>query len=241
MRSSLAKCCFPLLFATEIIVAPYAFADGIYVTEDLKHARFEHTVIILNEEQIKDVERLRQVVLTDEQMKPLRAIYGKTPNKLTILSSRWAMCTCDVGAYGIWCRVGELDIPHSSLRAQEEMDEYFAEYSIEETGGNDSSADEGEPADDGYAFVGEHIIMDSKGEMYLNGIRISEEELRKIIDEVSSSAVRARDICRYIDFDLPPPISEEVDKNIYEIVQRTNAYCKERNVEFSAIGMLESE
>jgi len=239
MKACLGKCCFPLLFAAEMITTSPALADGIYVTEDLKHARFEHMVIHLNEEQIKDVERLRQVVLTEEQMKPLKAIYEKSPNRLTILSSRWADCTCDVGAYAIWCRVGEIDVPHSSLRTQEAMDRYFAEYPLDVNSDYDENS-AGEPGEEEYAFVGEHIIVDSKGDMYLGGIRISEEDLKKVIDEIGLTEVRAREVCRYIDFDLPPPINEEVDKSIYDFLQRTKAYCKEKNVEFSAIGMLES-
>ncbi len=232
MKPAFVRRCPFLLFAATIMATTTALADGISVTEDLKHARGEHTVIVLDSAQIRDVERLREVVLSDEQLRLLRAVYEKTPRKLVVLSSRWNDCTCGIGVFGIWCRVGELDVPHSRLRAQEYWDKYLEE-NRQESERNDSRFDE----DDNWASVGKAIILDSQGDMYLDGKWISEGELRRLIDEISSSEVHAKRVSRYIYFDLPPPISEAVDKRIRELLQRTNTYCKTKQVELSAVGM----
>lgn len=236
MRACFLKRVVALVIVLEMIVAAPVFADEIRVSEDLKHATGDHTVIVLNEEQIKDVERTRQVVLTDEQLKPLKAIYEKTPNKLEVLSSRWELCTCGVEFYGIWCRVGELDVTHSYLKSMKESDEYRKKNPPQEIEKVDSDLDGGDEQasdyweEEGYLDVGRHIILDSRGDMYLDGKRISEEQLRAEIDEVRAIEAPDKEVSYFISFDTPPPISEDIDKRIHNLIDRVNAYCKEKDV-----------
>jgi hypothetical protein len=208
-----------LAVLAKMTLTPPVCAEGISVTSDLKHARGNHTVFVLNETQIKDVERNRQVVLTDEQLKPLRGICAKIPRKLKVLSSRYDGCTCLIKNYGIWCRVGELDVPHKDLSPEGE-NEQPVEY-----------------WEDDYISISRTIILDSQGDMYLDAKKLSEDQLRAEIDEVSSTEVESgKEVSRTIWFDTPPPINEDVDNKIRNLIDQTKAYCKGKDVSFYAIG-----
>ena len=209
-----------------------AFADGIYVTKDLKHVVEDHTVIRLDKKQIKDVERLREVVLTEEQIKPLKAIYGNVPHKLSVLSSRWDSCTCDLGVYAIWCRVGEIDIPHSSLEGQKMLDEYYEKNPPSKTEATKTTNESSK-----YAFIGKSLILDSQGNMYLDGKEIAEGELLSMVDDISKQQVPGKEATRYIYLDIPPPINEAIDEKIFNLTERIEAHCVKSNVEFWALGI----
>ena len=210
-----------------------AFADGIYVTKDLKHVDGDHTVIRLDKKQINDVERLRDVVLTEEQIKPLKAIYENVPHKLPVLSSRWDSCTCGFGVYAIWCRVGEIDIPHSSLEIQKMLDEHYEKNPPSKTKATKSTVKESSK----YVAIGKSLILDSQGNMYLDGKEIIEDELLSMVDDISKQDVPGKEVTRYIYLDIPPPINKAIDEKIFNLTERIEAHCVQRNVHFRALGI----
>ena len=231
----------PSVFLLIPLFAVLAAADGIYVTEDLKHVRGKHTTIILNESQILDVEQRREIVLTEAQLEPLRAIYKKTPNKLIVVSSRWDSCTCGMGIYAIWCRVGELDVPHSSLEGAKSMDEYYENNPVAEPeDGDPILTDEidssGFRENERYIFAGRSLILDSKSDMHFEGERVTESELRSLIDKISKVEGKGKRVRRYISFDVPPPIGPEIDEKVLGLIKSTRTYCEQKNVNFYAMG-----
>jgi hypothetical protein len=208
-----------------------SYSDGIYVTKDLKHVFGPHITMNLSKQQTQDVEQKRTVELSDDQLMLLREIYDKIPKKLPVLSSRWDSCTCDLGVYAIWCRPGEIDIPHSSIQAQKELDEY-----IESNPAENAKADNDSDAGDSQ-HVGESIILDSKADMFIAGRLVTEREVYRVIDKLSTKQVKASRVYRSLFLDLPPPIDNIVDQRIEELVDRLEQYSKKKGVEFWALGL----
>ena len=204
-------------------------ADGIRVTKDLKHVDGPHTVIKLTKEQILAVERKRTVLLTAKQLKPLQSLYNKLPRKWAILTSRWDDCTCGIELFAVWCRTGELDVLHDRVMAEKFIQK--ANLDTDKDSHPSNSASNSEEMS-GPKFISENIIIDSKGDMFLNGSRISEQKLRKTIDKMAD----VKDVERYISFDPPPPISDEIDARILQTLTQFAEYAANKNVNLSAIG-----
>lgn len=208
---------------------PYAYADGIPVSPDRKSLTQDHYTVVLAPSQVVEVERLRTVTLTDSQLRPLVAVYEKFPRTLEVISSRWDSCTCGMGAYAIWCRPGEVAVPWYALEFQEAQDDYDAANPVEE---NLDAANE-----DGRVYVQFDINIDSEGLMYLEGEAVTEEKLEKLIDDaVGNGKSTPRTEC-FVNLDIPPPIDDETDARIRELSKRIGDFCKERQVNFWALGI----
>lgn len=219
-----------LLSLTLLCIPSLSYPDGIYVTKDLKHVLGTHTILSLSKRQVRDVEQKRKVTLSDNQLMRLGEMYDKIPRMLTVLSSRWDSCTCGLGLYAIWCRPGEIDIPHSGIQAQKESDEYMKshpERAHEEQNSNDSDTQ----------FVSEKVVLDSKAEMFIAGKLITEKSMHKLIDRLATKQVKASHVYRSLFLDIPPPINDKVDQKIKELVDRLEQFCKNKGVDFWAMGL----
>jgi hypothetical protein len=207
-----------------LVIPSICFSDGIQVTKDLKNVPGEHTTIKLSQKQMEDVEQRRTVELTTEQLNYLRKIYEKIPKKLTVLSSRWDSCTCGMGIYAIWCRPGEIDIPYSAVEQQKRMDEPSYKKDAEEDYETNTR-------------TGETIILDSQGQMFIEGKIITEKKMYAHIDGLSQKQTREKTIHQSVYLDIPPPINSEVDKAIKELVERLEKYSQNKGMNFWALGL----
>jgi hypothetical protein len=208
---------------------PYAYADGIPVSRDLKSVTQDHYTIVLTASQVPEVERLRTITMTDEQLRPLHAVYEKFPRTVEVVSSRWDSCTCGMGAYAIWCRPGEVYIPWYSAETQEAQDEYDAANPAEE----EPDAANG----DGRVFIEFGIKIDSQGLMYLDGKAVFEEKLMELVEEAVVDPNSTPPTECFVYLDIPPPIDDETDARIRELSERIGVFCKERRVNFWALGI----
>lgn len=193
-----------------------AIADGIYVTKDKRHAAGDHIVIKLTNDQVIDVEANRNLILTEEQHLVLTKMNLKFPRKLEILSSRWDDCTCGIAAYAIWCRVGEVDIPTHVIR-------HFDNAEV-----NDENEENGTKV--------LKAIMDSKGKMFVNGKMQTKKEIEALAVSLEKTFTSAQKMQTYITVDTPPPISEEVDHEIFKTLRELESFAMHNNVSFYAIG-----
>lgn len=210
-----------------------AFGDGIAVSEDRKHVTGQHTTIRLEGKQIDQVERLREVELTGKQIQSLQSIYPRAniPHKLEVLSSRYDSCTCGMGVYAIWCRPGEIDVPHSSLEAQKFLEAYEKEHP------SSKAEDDWDAAGRKEEYIVKQLILDSRGRMYLDGKDVQETELLAMIDEMHQRRAKSSRVWCSITLDVPPPIDKETDERIFQLSDRIEAYCHERRVDFWALGI----
>lgn len=198
--------------------------DGIPVARDFKSVTVESFTIQLNADQVKQVERLRKVTLTDAQSVPLLAIYDKCPRTIEVVSSRYGSCTCDFGLYAIWCRPGEIKIPHDSVASQKDQDEYDVESPTEE-----------EKVDpDSTRYEGESLIQDSEGNTYIDGKEIKEADILALIDAMYERQKQNDHLECYLNLDVPPPMNAATDTRVRELVKRLEAHCEKRSVNFWA-------
>ena len=203
-----------------------AVADGISVTQDRKHLTVPHTVLKLNEKQRNDVERLRTITLTRKQRAELEKLCPDIPKKFEVLSSRYDDCTCMMADYAIWCRIGEVDVPHGALasRAQmKEMQAQMAEFN------EDSDEDKSQGMAD---FVYETVIIDSNGKMFLNGKPLDQSGIENLLLDMKKKGLRST-LC----FDVPPPIDEASEQRIRQLVEQTGKLAEREGVDFFAIGL----
>ncbi len=201
-----------------LFVATTAAADGISVTPDKRHARGDHTVINLTKKQVRDVERARKVTLNGRQHALLQKMNANFPAALKVLTSRWDDCTCGLGAYAIWCRIGELDVPADVVKYYEKP---------EDEPDNETAADDRRTL---------KIVMDSRGKMYVKGKAVAENDIRRLGDKLQAARREGRVFKRYIVVDTPPPIDERVDRQVSSILERLNEYSKQKEINFHAIG-----
>jgi len=226
------KLSFSVLLSLMLLWIPArSYSDGIYVTEDRKHALGEHTTLKLTKSQIRDVEQRRTVILNESQLKQLRKLYGNMPKKLEVLSSRWDDCTCGMGIYAIWCRPGEIDIPHSRIEANREADAYTKEHP-NEVPDADWDAD-----DSSGQSKTERVIIDSKAAMFIGGKLISEKLMYERIDRLVATQAQTSSVSPAIFLDVPPPIDEKADQKIKTLIDRLEQYCRSKGVDFYAMGM----
>jgi hypothetical protein len=105
---------YRFVFLISLLTCPcQTLADGLPVSADKHHITVEHTVIKLTGTQRLEVERLRRLTLTQGQYAKLRTLSAFIPRTLRVLSSRHEDCTCGEGAIAVWCRSGEVDVPHN--------------------------------------------------------------------------------------------------------------------------------
>ncbi|MBI5525012.1 MAG: hypothetical protein HY897_01675 [Deltaproteobacteria bacterium] len=210
------SCCLVVLVGT--LFAATAFADGISVTEDLKHPKGKYYTIKLNSKQITDVERRRRVTLTKKQVKQFEKDYAGKGESYPVLSTRYDSCTCFVLRYVWWGTPGEVDIDERQVKA-------FAET---QTTGKEELAPEGDDTSSDPMFPWIHLIMDSKGSMFSEGAgkRLTEEDVVKILR--SYGKARGEKNCKVggLTFDTPPPIDPEFDKTMWAKLRRIMAVGK---------------
>jgi hypothetical protein len=209
--------CIIIIKLTLLLFSSNIFADGIPVSEDRKNLIVENITISLSPKQIDSVEKRRHVILTGSQLKRLREKYSKIPNKLSVLSSRYNDCTCDMGVYAVWTRPGKIQIPFGSIDAQKEMDSELQEDEKRDTK-EESSSDE----------LHKRIIFDSKGQMYIKGSLVTETMVKSIIDDLAQKASKAKDTASIM-FDTPPPINNTIDNKIMALSSRLEEYAKHNN------------
>lgn len=197
-----------------------AIADGIYVTKDKRHVAGKHQVVKLTKDQIIDVETRRNLVLTKEQHRMLTRIGSKFPRKLRILSSRWDDCTCGMPAYGIWCRVGEVDIPTNLIQR------YVRGKTSDEVGDYDPSEHSN----------GLDLIMDSKGTMSLNGKMVTQKEIEALANKQKHSSGPTEKMQVYISVDTPPPVNKTVDQEILNSLKALASFAERNSMSFHASG-----
>lgn len=220
-----------LLFLMLLCSPSPSYPDGIYVTKDLKHALGAHTTLSLSKKQARDVEQNRTVTLSDNQVMRLRDIYDKIPRRLTVLSSRWDSCTCGFGLYAIWCRPGEIDIPHSRIEAQKESEDYLKSHP------GDRASEEENSDDSDTRYISEKVVLDAKAEMFIAGKFVTEKRMYKLIERLATKQVKASHVYRSLSLDIPPPINDKVDQKIKELVDRLEQFCKKKGVDFWAMGL----
>jgi hypothetical protein len=207
------------------------FADGIYVTADLKHVQGPHTVLKLNEKQRNEVERLRTLTLTKKQRDELRKIYQNIPQKMEVLSSRYKDCTCMMGIYAVWCRVGEVDVPHSAMILQKDLEEYSKKKGI-------AQSDEDLNGDGAVGFVSEFINIDSRGKLFLKGKMLDQSALEKLLLNMKKKPAAEKP---QLDFDVPPPIDKATDERIQRLIDQTGKLCAREGINFYAMGLEPSD
>lgn len=213
----------PFLF----LLAMPARGEAIPVAPDRKSVTVDSFTITLNEAQVKQVEQRRKLTLTEDQMSPLRAICDTTPQTIDVVSSQYDSCTCGMGVYAIWCRLGQVEIPWSSVEA---------ELNQEAAGAEQPTAD-AKPEPDPGAHESTRVIIDAAGKLYLDGKERQEADVLALIDSLHERQKENDWVSWWITLDIPPPIDEATDTRIRELAARIEAHCKARNVGFWGLGI----
>lgn len=195
------------------------FGDGIPVTEDRRHLVGDHTVFALKQEQRLEVERRRQVTLTDEQVGVLRGICPRPPRRLEVISSRYDDCTCDLGPVGIWCRPGEIDIPHFLMRFASADDNAPVDKP-----GRATTREADEPA----ATPTETLILDSTGAVFRNGQAVTDDALEQVLKDLLQRP--APDEERWLLIRVPPPVDAATDLRIKEWFDGMELRCAKQKI-----------
>lgn len=203
--------------------------DGIPVAPDRKSVTVESFTIPLDEDQVKQVERLRIVTLSKEQLAPLVAIYDKVPPTIEVVSSRYDDCTCHLEVYGIWCRPGEIEVPKDRIAYKKYLDDYRAANPAQEEGTEHATAHEQ------YEFVG--LTLDSAGTIYRDGKTVEESEVMALIDAMYERRKQNDRLDCSVVLDTPPPIDEATDARIRELAKRIKTHCDARVIGFWAAGI----
>ena len=203
-------------------------ADGIPVAQDRKRLSVESVTLTLTTDQMRQVERHREVTLTEEQRAPLRVRFGKLPATLPAVSSRYNSCTCEMPLYAVWCRPGEVDLPVHCLADFKELaaqpDESLEE---EET---DATSD---------TFECLSIILDQAGLYYRDGKATSIEEIASEVEAMYQRRKKNEKLHCSVFLDTPPPINEFSDGAVREAVDVVNALFEKRYVALWAPGFIE--
>lgn len=212
-----------------LLVAGPVHSEAIPVTPDRKDVTVDSFTIPLNEAQVKQVEQLRTLTLTGEQMAPLWAMYDKTPQTIDVVSSQYDSCTCGMGVYGIWCRPGEIKIPWGSVEAEIVKDTRGAE--------NPDLEEDTEQEPNSNNHESTRVILDSAGKTYLDGKERREADVLALIDALCDRQKQNDWLSFWITLDVPPPIDDATDARIRELAKRIEARCKERNIGFWGLGI----
>jgi hypothetical protein len=210
-----------------LLVAMPALGDGIPVAPDRKSVTVESYTVSLNADQRKEVEQRRKLTLTAAQMTPLWALYDRAPQTIDVVSSQYDSCDCGMGIYAIWCRPGQVEIPWSSVEAELNKDATFSKPPEDDT----------KPETDANAHESTRVILDSAGNIYLDGKERQESDVLALIDTLHERQKENDWVSWWITLDVPPPIDEATDTRIRELAARIEARCKEREVGFWGLGI----
>lgn len=225
MKKTFTSAILIMLFATSI-----ALADGIPVTPDKKEVRGDYTQLNLDDQQIRDVETQRKVTLRPEQKAVLERIAGGPLADITVYSSRYNMCTCfQETAIAVWTKRGVLQFPHSWLftRARQEERE-------KELAGSDEP-----PPDREHTY--RIVVFDSYGDMYVDGKKMTVEEVKGVVDVLSKSEPKdkTKRLTRSIIFDPPIVLDETTERKVLKQFYQISEYCNTRGVTIQDDGVEE--
>jgi hypothetical protein len=198
-----------------------AAADGIYVTDDLKHPRDEHYTFKLNAKQIADVEQRRRVTLSREQIRKFNRRYVGKGETFLVLSTRYDSCTCFVPRYALWGTRGEVDIHRAQI---DSLDGQETEKEVLVPESDDSASDQEHPQVD--------LVMDSKGRLFAQNpfAPVSEQDVKATMERyLKAQETGSREVGGFL-IDTPPPINEQTDAEIWGLLSRLRDFGRDNCV-----------
>jgi hypothetical protein len=197
---------FVIFIMSVIMFSMKVHADGPPMNSE-GEVYVDHLIIVMNDEQLKEVGQTRLLTLTEEQHKFFKKQDERYPRKVEIITPYYRDCTCGLNAYGVWNKQRHIAMPLSQLR--------FMNYG---------------PKGELYQIPkpktlseGGTVVIDDRGDMYFNNKPLKKSEVKEAINKITTSDDGEKKI---VCFNFPPSINNDVDKTIKALVDELREYAR---------------
>ncbi len=216
-----------------VIGAPTgAHADGL-PNSDRGSLHCEAAILIMSDDQFKEVDTQRTMTLNNDQKRMLRHLFKTVPDKLTIVSSTFNDNLEDASLYSvhsIWLRDRMIAITYTGNYNEPSERQFWEQATFDSVANPD------------------RLIISSEGKIYREGRELSFPDVIRLIDELaktkpdnaaanktaspSQNRLMFDNAVASLSFSLPPPNQEGVDLDITpaELLKAFQVYGATENV-----------
>lgn len=212
-----------------LLISMNALADGPPIDKN-GNITADHTVIVLDKDQLEQVGKYRILTLTDKQHEKFKKICDLFPKKMWVITPHRRLCTCEK-IYGIWNKENQVGIPFYLLDYPCDLGRAFAENHsklIEDTLNPDDSLTSSFwmplVRDKSWCVT---LTIDHQGKIYWFGRKIEIRDIEKKISESPKSIGRRQNS---IFLSPPPSIDKETDERIKGLITRIKRSALEKDI-----------